>query len=287
MLKPALIGVLLAFAGLCNAAGISLRDDLGREVRLGKTAGRIVTMAPFLTELVFAAGAGERVVGVSAFSDHPGAARKLPQVASAVHVSMESLVALKPDLVLAWQDSIRREDVERIAGFGIPVFVARARKLEDVPRLLGIVGRLTGRDTGALARDFEQRLERLRRENAGKPRIAAFLEVWHRPLTSIAGAHFMSQALEISGADNVFRDAPTIAPQVSWEALYARNPRVIVGAGSARNEAEFRANWAERGALGAVKAGRLVFVDPDPLQRPTPRTPDGIADLCRQLDRFR
>lgn len=283
--------MLVAVALLAPAAAgaeIRLRDDLGREVRLAKAAERIVTLAPFLTEIAFAAGAGGKVVGVSAFSDHPPAARALPQVSNAVQVSVEPLVALKPDFVLAWQDAIRREDVERIAAFGIPVFVAQARKLEDVPRLLGVVGRATGHDTGATARDFERRLERVRAENAGKPRFAAFLEVWHRPLTTIAGGHFMSQALDICGADNVFGDARSVAPQVSWEALYARDPKVIVGAGSASDEAQFRANWAERApALGAVKAGRLVFVDPDPLQRPTPRTPEGIADLCRRLDRFR
>src|SRR5215831_12922347 len=129
------------------AAGISLTDDLGRKVELKQPAQRIVTLAPFLTELVYSAGAGGRVVGVSAYSDYPPEATKLPQVASAAGNSIESIAALHPDLVLAWSDSIRADDVERIARLGPRVYVAQARSLADVPRLLAAIGTLAGVDT--------------------------------------------------------------------------------------------------------------------------------------------
>jgi iron complex transport system substrate-binding protein len=236
---------------------------------------------------VFTAGAGERIVGVSAYSDYPPQARRLPQVSTAVGFDIERIAALAPDLVLVWQDSFRPEDIERITRFGAAVFVARARTLEDVPRLLRIIGALTGRDTAAAVRDFDGRLARLRREHANRPRVSAFLEIWNRPLTTIAGRHFMNEALEICGASNVFKDLDSVAPVVSWEQVYARDPDVVVGASSAASAEEFRANWRTRGTLAAVKADRLVFVDADRIQRLTARTPDGIAALCAAIDRVR
>ena len=282
------IGGFLALWGTSStAAEISLRDDLDRPVQLKQPAQRIVTLAPFLTELVYSAGAGERVVGVSAYSDYPPQAKRLPQVGTAVSFSMEGVAALRPDLVLVWRDSVRPEDIERMTRFGAAVFVAQARKLSDIPRLLERIGALTGRDVSAVTSAFESALERLRREHAGKRRLSAFLEIWNRPLTTIAGEHFINEALAICGATNVFGDLDGVAPLVSWEQVYARDPEVIVGAGSAASADEFRANWRNRGTLAAVKAGRLLFVAPDTIQRPTARTPEGIARLCEGLDRLR
>jgi iron complex transport system substrate-binding protein len=269
------------------AAEISLKDDLDRTVRLPAPAQRIVTLAPFLTELVFDAGAGERIVGVSAYSDFPPEAKKLPQVGTAVNFSIEEIAALQPDLVLVWKDSMRPEDLERIERFGAEVFVASARALEDVPRLLDVVGRLTGRDASQVAAGYARKLDALRRTYAGKRKLATFLEIWNRPLTTISGRHFINQALEICGAENVFRELPGVAPVVSWEQVYRRDPEVIVGMSSGTSAEEFRAGWKAHATLSAVKANRLVHVHPDRLQRQTARTPDGIAELCEGLDRVR
>lgn len=283
-------GLLLAaaFAGaLPAAAQVSLRDDLGRSVYVKQPPKRIVTLAPFLTELVYAAGAGDRLVGVSAHSDYPVQAKKLPEVSSASELMLEKLAELKPDLVLAWRDGFRREDIERVSGYGATVYVAQARHLEDVPRLLRAIGVLTTRDVSAAVSDFETRLDRLRAAHAGKPKVSAFMEIWNRPLTTVSANHFMSEALEICGADNVFKDRGGVAPVVSWEDVYEKNPQVIVGAGSAASEREFRDNWLLRPALEAVKLDRLVYVGADTIQRPTTRTPEGIAELCAGLDKVR
>ena len=269
------------------AAPIELQDDLGRSVALTAPARRIVTLAPFLTELAFSAGAGERVVGASAYSDYPAEAKKLPVVSSAAGLAIEPLAALRPDLVIAWRDSFRTEDIERIAGFGAAVYVAVGRRLEDVPRLLRAIGALTSLDVSAQVSAFEREVASLRAAYSAKPKIDAFLEIWHRPLTTISGGHFMNDAIELCGARNVFKDLTGVAPQVAWEEVYARDPFVIVGTGSAASEAEFRANWKERSALSAVRAGRVVWADADTLQRPTTRTPQGIRRLCEAFDRVR
>jgi iron complex transport system substrate-binding protein len=269
------------------AAEISLRDDLDRAIVLKQPAQRIVTLAPFLTELVYTAGAGERIVGVSAYSDYPPEAKKLPQVGTAVSLSIERIAALAPDLVLVWQDSARPEDVERITRLGAAVYVAHSRNFEDVPRNLAAIGELTGRDVRPAIADFEQRLAQLREDNAGKRKVTAFLEIWNRPLTTIAGRHFINEALEICGARNVFRELDGVAPVVSWEQVYLRDPQIVVGMSSAASAAQFRANWKARRTLSAVKGDRLVFVDADRIQRLTARTPDGIAALCAGIDRYR
>jgi iron complex transport system substrate-binding protein len=269
------------------AAPITLTDDLGRTVTLKSPARRIVTLAPFITELVFAAGAGDRVVGVSAYSNFPSQAASLPAVSSAAGISLEQLAALKPDLVMAWRDSFRLEDIERVSRFGAAVYIAYGRRLDDVPRLLKTIGTATGRDVSAAVGDFERRVAALKSEYGGKRRVDAFLEIWHRPLTTISGRHFMNDALEICGGRNIFKEQAGVAPQVSWEEIYARDPFVIIGAGSAPTEQEFRGNWKERGTLSAVRRGRVLYIDADTIQRPTTRTPEGIRQLCERLDAVR
>ena len=277
--------LVLSFA--LHAAPVSLVDDQGRTVELKAPAQRIVTLAPFLTELVYSAGAGGRVVGVSAYSDYPPEAKRLPQVATAISLSLEPLLALKPDLVLAWRDTIRAEDIERLKGFEVPVFVTQARSLDDVPRLLAAIGRLTGREVAATSDAYRARLDSLRRAHAGLAPLPVFLEIWHNPLTTIAGPHWMNESLALCGAENAFRDLPGVAPVVPWELLYARDPRVIVGAGSAMSAASFHADWALRPTLAAVRDKRLVFIDADTIQRPTLRLAEGVAQLCAGLDRLR
>lgn len=269
------------------AAPISLKDDLGRAVELKQPAQRIVSLAPSLTELVYTAGAGARLVAASEYSDYPPEAKKLPRVSAAGTVSIESVAALHPDLVLAWEDGTRIEDIERIAALGVAVYVAHARTFDDVPRLLAAIGTLVGTDTSKAAHAYTTRLAALRARYADRKPVAVFLEVWHAPLTTIAGRHFMNEALATCGARNIFADIPGVAPVVSWEELFKRDPDAIVGIGSAANEAALRELWSERAALRAVKEGRLVYANPDLLQRLSVRTPEGVAALCTAIGALR
>jgi len=284
--RALLIAALFAVA-VPTHAQLTFKDDLNRALILKAPAKRIVTLSPSLTELVYAAGAGDLVVGVDSLSDYPPEARKVAQVPTGDKFTIEAIAAIKPDLVFAWREGIRRDDIERITAFGATVFVAQARNLSDIPRLLEIVGRMTARDTTPQVSDFELRLEAVRRANAGKPRMSAFLEIWNRPLTTISGNHILSEALEVCRAENVFRELPGSAPKVSWDDVAREDPYVIVGAGSASSVEEFKSNWQIRAGLSAVRADRLVYLESDAIQRPTPRTPEGIAQLCAVLDEVR
>jgi iron complex transport system substrate-binding protein len=290
-MTASILRALLAAALLASAlpihAQLSFKDDLNRPLLLKAPAKRIVTLSPSLTELVYAAGAGDLVVGVDYLSDYPPEAKNVAQVKTGASFSIDQLVPLKPDLVLAWREGIRREDIDAITTFGATVFVAQARSLNDVPRLLETVGRMVGRDTMGAVVDFERRLEAVRNANAAKPRMSAFLEIWNRPLTTISGRHVLSEALEVCKAENVFSELPGTAPKVTWDQVAEQDPYVIVGAGSASSEEEFLDNWKVRANLTAVRAKRMVFVDSDEIQRPSPRMPEHIAQLCATIDQVR
>jgi len=280
-------GALLAAAALAARAEIALTDDLGRRVVLAAPASRVATLAPSITEAAFAVGSGSRVVGVSAWSDHPAQAAGLPVVSSAFAIDLEALARLSPDLVIAWKDSFRAADVARLEALGARVFVVQSRTLAEIPRLLEVTAALTGGDAGPATRAFESGLAALRARQAGKPRVRAFLEISHRPLMTVAGRHFMNEALEACGAANVFGELAEVAPQVSWEELFARNPEAILGTGPEEGEAAFRQSWAGRGGLEAVRRGKLAYVASRALGRPSPRVVEGIEALCAAVDRVR
>jgi len=270
-----------------QAAPIGVTDDVGRGVYLHKAAARIVALEPFLTELVFAVGAGNRLVGIAKGSHYPFETFAIPKVRSPGAFILEQFASMKPDLVIVSIDSVDPEQVERMIAMGTSVYVVQVRGLEDIPRLLRTFGTLTSQDAEGVANQFEDRIGQLRKDNRGKRRISVMVELRHRPLTTVSAGHFLSEALEICGADNVFATQTALMPEVLWEQVYRRNPRAIVGIGSASNADEFTQNWSVRRQLEAVREGRLLFVNSDVVEQPTPRTPDDIAQLCKKLDAIR
>lgn len=252
-------------------------------------ATRIVSLAPALTELVYAAGAGAQLVGVSAHSDFPAAARKLPIVADASTINREALAALAPDLILAWKTGTSQQLIESLQAAALPVRVMDGSRLDDIPRLLLEIGELaeTQRQAEAAAASFSLELANIRKQHAASRVVPAMLEIWHAPLVTIAAPHFMSDALAACGARNVFADLGSIAPQISLESVVAADPEAIVGAGSAQGEAAFRANWSRFGTLRAVRQRALLYLEPDTIQRQTPRILQGIRKLCIGIEGVR
>lgn len=282
-----LAAALLLAAAASAHGGASVLDATGREIRLAQPARRIATLSPALTEAVFAAGAGRSVVGVSAWSDYPPEATRLPVVSSSAGADVEAIARLAPDLVLAWRDSFRPADAAKLAALGIPVFVDGSRTLADIAPLLESIGRLADVDAAPAARRYRETLAALRARYASRRAVPVFLEISHRPLMTVSGPHFMVEALETCGARSVFASLPDVAPVIGWEALHAADPDAIVGAGSAQGEAAFRAAWRERPTLRAVKAGKLAWVGSSALGRPSPRVVEGIAALCEAIERLR
>ena len=270
------------------AAALSVTDDRGNAVALPAPAQRIVTLAPHLAEIVFAAGAGGRLVGVARFSDFPEAARRLPRVGDGSRVDLERILALKPDLILAWKSGNQVSDVARLEQLGFQVFVTEPARLADIPRLVRAVGILAGTERAAeqASDKFYNEINGLRKHYGGRPPLRVFYEIWHRPLLTINGNHIISDVIALCGGRNVFAGAPALTPQVSTEAVLAARPDVILGGGSAGGEKEFVAEW-RASAVEALRDLPRFYVDPDEIQRQTPRIVGGARAICEDLEKVR
>jgi iron complex transport system substrate-binding protein len=283
--------LLLALALICTQARaeIVLRDHTHTEVRLATPAKRIVSLAPNITEIAYAAGAGSRLVGAVDFSDYPAAAKKLPRVGSFSRLDVEAVVALKPDLVLAWDSGNPPASVTQLRKLGIPVFVTEPKTLDDVARDLERYGLLAGtEDTGkAAAHDFRKRLARLEKTYARRKPVRMFYQIWEEPLMTVNGKQIISDVIRLCGGVNVFADLPEIAPIVSIEAVLAANPEAIVAGGMGEKNAAWLEPWKKWPRLKATAKGNLFFIDPNLLQRHTPRMLDGAEQLCKALESTR
>lgn len=271
-----------------SAQSVTIPDDRGRTVRLDAPAQRIVTLSPHLTELVFAAGAGSRLVGVPLFSDYPDAARAVPNIGDSTRVDTERVLSLRPDLVLAWKSGNAAADVARLERLGLIVYVSEAERLHDVARALRAVGRLAGTAAAAEreAAAFERDIARLKAHHADRAELRVFYPIWHRPLLTVSGRHVISDVLAVCGGVNVFHDAALLTPSISLEALLAARPQVVLGGSSAVTPDDFVAQW-RRQPVSDLKQLPVKYVSPDLMQRATPRLAQGVAAVCAALDEVR
>ena len=281
------VGLLCCSPLLLAQPMTGLRDDDGRPALLGIPAVRVVTLAPSLTELVYAAGAGDKLAGVSAFSDYPEVARRLPQVADAAGISWEGLLAVKPDLVLAWKGGTRQADIARLNDFGVNVFVIEIKQLDDVTRALRSIGKLVGRLDSAetAAREFQRQLTILRGANAGKAQVKIFFEISSKPLMTVNREHVISEMISLCGGSNVFADAPTLVSEPSRELLLMRSPDAILHGKSSTGKS--RADVSAYAGLSAVAGGRVYGITADYVFRPGPRLLLATGEICAALDRSR
>lgn len=269
-------------------AEISVVDDSGRRVTLSRPAQRIVSLSPALTESLYAVGAGDRLVAVVEASDFPPAARHVPRLGDATGLGLEAVIARRPDLVLAWGSGTSPRLLAHLREVGLPVYVSEIRTLDGVAESLEELGALAGeaeRGRAAAAR-FREGVSALAARSHRAAPLRAFYQVWPRPLMTVGGPHLISRVLELCGASNVFADLDALAPQVTIEAVLARDPDVIVAA-STNGADDPLAQWMRWPDLRAARAGNLVSVDADLLHRPTPRLLQGASHLCRAMERIR
>ncbi len=280
-----LLLTLLLAAGSAQAA-IDIADDTGQALHLAQPAKRIVSLAPHITEMLFAAGAGDRVVGAVQYSDYPEAAKKIARVGGYTSVDMEKVAALKPDLVVAWKSGNRGAHLGQLRALGIPVFINEPRRIDDVARSIAQLGKLAGTDSAgeAAAQAFRKRHAALAAKYSARPPVRIFYEAWNRPLMTINGEHLISDVIRLCGGDNVFAKLPMLAPTIDAEAVLAAMPEVIVASGMGEGRPEWLDDWRKWTKLPAVAQGNLFFIPPDQIQRHTPRILDGAEKLCAHLD---
>ena len=250
-------------------------------------AERIVSLAPNLTELVYTVGAGQRLVGVSAWSDYPPAARELPVVGDAFAVDQEQLRLANPDLVLVWASGTPASTVDELRGAGYRVVALSTRGLDDIAGALLRLGELTGRQSQAeqAAADFRRGLAALRAEHADTEPISVFYQVAARPLYTVNGSHYVSELIEVCGGRNVFDTLGDLAPTVDVEAVVARDPEVMLASTDAGDDAF--AAWQRWPEMRANRLGNQFLLPADEIGRPTTRVLIAGRALCLALDRAR
>lgn len=281
--------VLLVLWSAALGAQVSALDSDRRQVTLPAPAQRIVSLAPHVTELLFAAGAGAKVIAVSEYSDYPPEAKGLPRVASSAAIDLERMLALRPDLAVVWRLEATAKSLERLETLGIPLFYSEPRRLAQIPEAIEALGTLAG--TGLVARPAAAALRaeigQLRARYAGRPAISVYYQIAERPLMTLNGEHLVSDAIALCGGRNVFADAPLIAPLIGVEAVLAADPEAIVTARVDPGDTAWQAAWLRFPGLRAVRDANLLTLRVDEMHRHGPRAVAGTARLCALLEEAR
>ena len=288
MLKRLLVTVLFATANIASAE-VSVLDDTGATVRLAQPAKRIVSLAPHVTENLFAAGAGDRLVGVVEYSDYPEAAKKIQRVGGYSRFDLEAVAALKPDLIVAWQSGNAAAHLDKLRSLGLPLYISQPNRIEDVASEIERLSVLAGTSvTGnAVASQIRERLGGLQKRYAGRAVVRTFYQIWKQPLTTIGGKQIISDVVRLCGGENVFMQLQTMAPVITVEAVIAANPEAIIASGMGNSRPEWLDDWKRWTSITAVARDNLFFVQPELIQRHTPRLLDGAERLCQHLETTR
>jgi iron complex transport system substrate-binding protein len=273
----------------CARADIVVRDDTGATIRLAQPARRIVSLAPHITETLYAAGAGGHMVGAVEYSNHPEAAKALVRIGGYSRLDLEAIAALKPDLAVGWVSGNSAAHIDKLRALGIPVYLAEPERIDDVATQLERYGELAGTQAaaGAAAAEFRSRLQELRSRHEALPRVRTFYEIWKQPLMTVGGGQIISDVIRLCGGENVFGDLKALAPTVSIEAVIAADPEAIVASGMDEARPEWLDDWRQWQGMTAVKRNNLYYVPPDLIQRHTPRLVEGAARLCAHLETAR
>jgi iron complex transport system substrate-binding protein len=299
-MKIAVFLVLLVAEATQAHADVRVTDDAGHTLRLARPGKRIISLAPSVTEMIFEAGGGDKLVGTVDYSDYPPAARRIPRVGSNQKLDLERIASLRPDLILVWFHGHATREVEQLSTLGLPLFHVEPRRIEDVPGVLERIGQLldTQGVADAAAKRFRARHADLLTRYAGRTPVAAFYQIAESPLLTINDKQIISDVIRLCGGRNVFGNEPALVPQVSTESVVSANPDVILtadigeknvdGVRSVRAPGDPAfAMWRPFRAMRAVRTGQMWLIPANIISRQGPRILDGVEAVCRAFDEAR
>lgn len=261
---------------------IDVVDDSGNRVTLPAPAERIISLAPHVTEQLFAIGAGAKIVGAVEYSDYPDEAKAIPRIGGYSRFDLERILALKPDLIIGWESG-NGVQLQRLEQLGLTLYRSEPRRLDDIAAGMEKLGVLAGTEPAAReqAGKFRRRLASLREATRGKAQRTVFYQIWNSPLMTVNGDDLINEVISLCGGKNIFAELPVMTPKVSEEAVIAANPEVIIASGMGRERPEWLEEWRKWPQLKAVKQKRLYVINPSIIQRATPRLLDGAEVMCR------
>lgn len=271
------------------AASAVVTDDTGRRLTVPVPPVRIASLAPNVTAMLFAAGAGGEVVATTEFSTEPPAAQSIPRIGDSNAIDLERLVALRANLIVAWSGGENPAEVARVLRLGIPIYRERVAVLADLPASVRRLGILAGTQRAAdrEADALDVRIATLTGRYAGAKPVTVLLQVWSRPIYTVGGPHLLTDVLRICGARNVFGDLRQLGPAVSTESVIARNPQMIIALGPRPQSASWLAEWRRFPKLRAAASGNLVAFPDQRLTRMGPGVLDATEELCRSIETAR
>lgn len=287
-MKQTMLAILVV-GSLASAAqaAVTVKDDAGLAVTIDKPALRVISMAPHVTELLFAAGGGSRVVGAVNYSDYPEAAKSIPRIGSNREIDIERVIALKPDLIVAWMHNSSERQVELVRKLGVPVFQSDPQSLDSIPESVLRLGQLMGTDAAAkaTATQLRNQLTSLREQYAKRSPVRTFYQVWDKPLYTLSGKSILTDAMRLCGGVNIFDSLNVVAPIVTIESVLQANPEAII-ATAEKNYGGVEL-WKQYGSVQAVRNNNLFTLDGNLLNRAGPRMVQGTAAMCEVLEQAR
>ncbi|WP_154223820.1 helical backbone metal receptor [Marinicella rhabdoformis] len=238
---------------------------------------KLATLSPHITELVYSAGAGQLLVGVSGYSDYPIEAKNLPVIGDAFAINQELLLQLKPDLVLYWKDNIAKQMVTQVENLGIKTLAINTLHINDIPKAIKLIAKTAGTTPEAKVDHFLPRIAELKHAASTKTQQKALIQISDRPIYTVNGNHWMSESLNVCAMNNVFSDLPLQSASVNIESIIARNPDVLIRFSPIKENEQL----AQHSQITAIKNNNIITVNPDHFSRATLRLLNAIEVLCQ------
>lgn len=270
------------------AGPITVIDDENRQVTILSEAKRVISLSPHATELLFAAGATDQVIATVSYSDYPEQAKKIQRIGSNQKLDFESIITLKPDLIIAWKSGVSDDQLKHLKQLGLTLFYSEPKLFDDVAKNIINFGKLLG--TGDIAeikaRQFLISLKQLQEKYQNRSVVDVFYQVWNQPLMTINGDHMINSVIEFCGGRNIFKNLAIRAPRVNIESVLVKNPdAIIIGISQGREDWVYE--WSKWKDLKAVKNNHVFTVDADYIVRQGTRVLKGIASVCDSLESVR
>lgn len=262
-------------------------DDIGRTVQIPSHPRRIISLAPSITETLFALGLDREIVGVTDFCNYPEAALSRPKVGSFISLSAEKIVSLRPDLILATADGNRKESVEQLMRLGLPVYTVSPSNLNQTLHMISTLGGMTGREkeAHALVHKLRQRILHVKTVTERLPRPKVFFQVGIDALITAGSGTFLNELITIAGGLNIAGGETVRYPRYSIEKILTAAPDVVIVT-SMKGEGTFEKvnkKWSRWPSIPAVRTGRIYLMETDLVFRPSPRIVDGLEELTRLI----
>ena len=279
-----------------ESLAIKVIDDASRSVILDQPAQKIISLSPHITELIYSAGAGDKLIGVDDYSNYPETAKSITRIGDANHLDIEKILSLQPDLIVAWgSGQSHNKFIDHLIDLNLNVYISSPEDMEAIPHTVENLGKLAGTYDYAKqqSQKFRDELIDIINKYSELPFVTVFYEIWNQPLFTINGQHVMSKVIEICGGRNVFAELPILSPEVSIESVISANPDVIIasgivsGSGNGEQRPPWLDDWLQWPTIKAARNNHLYHISPDLIHRQTFRILLGTRILCEQLQSAR